>query len=69
MLVTFRNWSLDSGVSQGMTGWHIDGHQGAERIQMDGSKVPIDRVYAISNGLPTQVTDLRLDLDPVREEA
>jgi hypothetical protein len=26
LLVTFRNWSLDSGVSQGMTGWHIDGH-------------------------------------------
>ena len=36
---------------------------------MDGGKVPIDRVYAIANILPTQVTDMRLDLDPVREEA
>ena len=38
-------------------------------MQIDGRKVPIDRVYAIGNTLPTQVTDLRLDLDPVREEA
>lgn len=36
---------------------------------MDGQKVPIDRVYGISNILPTQITDLRLDLDPVRKEA
>lgn len=36
---------------------------------MDGKKVPIDRVYGIANNLPTHITDLRLNLDPVRQEA
>lgn len=26
LLVTMRHWDLEVGESQGMTGWHIDGH-------------------------------------------
>ena len=69
LLVTLRVGELTQSQSLGNTGWHVDGHQGAERLQMDGSKVPIDRVYCMSNTLPTQITDLRLDLDPVRSKA
>ena len=36
---------------------------------MDGTKMPINRVYCMSNVLPTQVTDLCLDLNPVRQKA
>ena len=69
LLVTLRVGDLTQSQSLGNTGWHVDGHQGAERLQMDGSKVPIDRVYCMSNTLPTQITDLRLDLGPVRSKA
>lgn len=69
LLVTLRVGELSHSQSLGNTGWHVDGHQGAERLQMDGSKMPIDRVYCMSNTLPTQITDLRLDLDPVRSKA
>jgi hypothetical protein len=69
ILLTLRVNELQPNESLGQTGWHIDGHQGAERIQMDGNKMPIDRVYAISNTLSTQATDMRLNLDPVRERA
>ena len=66
---TLRVGELSKLQSLGNTGWHVDGHQGAERLQMDGTKMPIDRVYCMSNVLPTQVTDLRLDLNPVRQKA
>jgi hypothetical protein len=69
LLVTLRVGELTQSQSLGNTGWHVDGHQGAERLQMDGTKMPIDRVYCMSNTLPTQVTDLRLDMDPVRAKA
>ena len=69
LLVTFRVGELTRSQSLGNTGWHVDGHQGAERLQMNGSKVPIDRVYCMSNTLPTQITDLRLDFSPVRSMA
>ena len=69
LLVTLRVGELTQSQSLGNTGWHVDGHQGAERLQMDGSKMPIDRVYCMSNTLPTQITDLRLDLDSVRSKA
>ena len=77
---TLRLGELSKSQSLGNTGWHVDSlvpspmfsltsHQGAERLQMDGTKMPIDRVYCMSNVLPTQVTDLRLDLNPVRQKA
>ena len=69
VLLTLRTDVLQCGESLGNTGWHIDGHQGVERIQKDGKKVPIDRQYCVSNVLPTQVTGIRLNLDPVRELA
>ena len=69
LLLTVRVDNLQPGETLGQGGWHVDGHQGAERLQMNGEKVAIDRVYAISNTLSTQSTDMRLDLDPVRERA
>merc|ERR1712217_158228 len=69
LLVTLRVDDLQPGQSLGQTGWHVDGHQGAERLQPDGKKVPIDRVYAISNEIPTQLTNIRLNLDPLRKKA
>ena len=69
ILLTVRVDHLQPGETLGQGGWHVDGHQGAERLQMNGEKVAIDRVYAISNTLSTQSTDMRLDLDPVRERA
>ena len=64
-----RMGEMSKSQSLGNTGWHVDGHQGAERLQMDGTKMPIDRVYCMSNVLPTQLTDLRLDLNPVCQKA
>jgi hypothetical protein len=69
LLLTLRSGVLEPTESLGQGGWHIDGHQGAERIQNDGQKVPTDRVYCISNCLSTKMTDLRLNLDPVRTYA
>ena len=69
VLLTLRTDTLQREQSLGNTGWHIDGHQGVERIQKNGKKVPIDRQYCVSNILPTQVIGIRLDLDPVRELA
>ena len=69
ILLTFRTDNLKNDESLGKTGWHIDGHQGVERIQKDGNKVPIDRVYCVSNTLPTEYSDIRLDLSPIRELA
>lgn len=69
VLLTFRTDNLKINESLGKTGWHIDGHQGVERIQKDGNKVPIDRVYCVSNIMPTQYTDIRLDLSAIRNLA
>lgn len=66
LLVSLRVGELAPGERLGMGGWHVDGHQGAERIQPNGSKVPTDRAYFISNALGTLYTPHRLDLDPVR---
>lgn len=69
ILLTFRTDNLEPSQSLGKTGWHIDGHQGVERIQKDGKKVAIDRVYCVSNTLPTQYSDIRLDLSQIRNLA
>lgn len=45
---------IPPGNLQRRGGWHIDGHQGYERLQKNGEKLPCDRQYLISNVLPTQ---------------
>ena len=69
ILLTLRVEDLLPGTTLGQSGWHVDGHQGAERLQMNGEKVEIDRTYCISNTLSTQVTDMRLNLEPVKQRA
>jgi hypothetical protein len=48
-------------------GWHVDGHQGYERIQEDGIKLPTDRQYTISNTLPTEFVTQTFCFDKLRE--
>jgi len=69
LLLSLRVAVLEGGQSLGQGGWHSDGAQGCERIQMDGLKTPIDRAYTISSALPTSVTDLRLNLEAHRRLA
>jgi len=69
LLLSLRAVVLNSSQTLGQGGWHSDGVQGCERIQMDGLKTSIDRAYTISSRLPTAVTDLRLNLDPHRRLA
>jgi hypothetical protein len=48
-------------------GWHVDGHQGYERIQTSGIKLPTDRQYTISNALPTEYVTQAFRFDKLRE--
>jgi len=48
-------------------GWHVDGHQGYERIQASGSKLFTDRQYTISNVLPTEYVVQTFCFDKLRE--
>jgi hypothetical protein len=47
-------------------GWHIDGHQGYERLQKNGKKLPCDRQYLISNILPSETISCRFNFDKIR---
>ena len=57
---------IPPGDSQRRGGWHIDGHQGYERLQKNGNKLPCDRQYLISNVLPTQSISCTFNFDKVR---
>lgn len=54
-------------ATQRRGGWHIDGHQGYERVQKNGKKFPCDRQYTITNVLPTQAISHQFNFDSVRE--
>ena len=58
---------IPPGAMQRRGGWHIDGHQGYERLQKNGKKLPCDRQYLISNILPTQSISCRFNFDKLRE--
>jgi hypothetical protein len=55
------------GSTQRRGGWHIDGHQGYERLQKNGKKLPCDRQYLIANVLPTQTISCQFNFDKVRD--
>lgn len=55
------------GDTQRRGGWHIDGHQGSERLQRDGKKLPCDRQYMISNINPTQYIEHTFNFEKVRD--
>ncbi|CDZ77622.1 hypothetical protein BN59_01906 [Legionella massiliensis] len=57
---------IPPGDSQRRGGWHIDGHQGYERLQKSGRKLPCDRQYLISNILPTETIACSFDFAKVR---
>lgn len=48
-------------------GWHVDGHQGYERIQGSGIKLPTDRQYTMSNALPTEYVIHTFCFDKLRD--
>ncbi|MFC3909362.1 hypothetical protein ACFORL_09795 [Legionella dresdenensis] len=58
---------VQPGTMQRRGGWHIDGHQGYERLQKNGKKLPCDRQYLISNVLPTESIHCRFDFNKLRE--
>jgi hypothetical protein len=58
---------IPPGDFQRRGGWHIDGHQGYERLQKDGKKLPCDRQYLISNVLPTEIISCPFNFDKIRE--
>lgn len=57
---------IQPGTTQRRGGWHIDGHQGYERVQPNNQKLPCDRQYTISNVLPTQYILHSFNFDNVR---
>lgn len=58
---------IPPGNIQRRGGWHIDGHQGYERLQKNGEKLPCDRQYLISNVLPTQSISSQFNFDKIRQ--
>ncbi|MBA3535906.1 MAG: hypothetical protein H0T84_04755 [Tatlockia sp.] len=57
---------IPPGDLQRRGGWHIDGHQGYERLQKTGTKLPCDRQYLISNVLPTETISCSFNFDKIR---
>ena len=58
--------TVATGKTQRRGGWHIDGHQGHERLQKNGEKLPIDRQYLMMNELPTEVISHQFTFKKVR---
>ena len=66
IFLTISNTIVPTESMQRRGGWHIDGHQGNERIQKNGEKLPCDRQYLICNELPTHTIQCRMNFDEVR---
>lgn len=58
---------VEPNTTQRRGGWHVDGHQGYERVQKNGKKLPCDRQYTITNVLPTQAISHQYHFDGVRQ--
>jgi len=67
IFLSVSSGTVDSGESQRRYGWHVDGHQGFERLQSNGIKLPTDRQYIISNVLGTEYLDHQFDLTKLRK--
>lgn len=48
-------------------GWHIDGHQGYERLVKSGIKHLTDRQYILCNTLPTEFYPMNFDFSALRK--
>jgi hypothetical protein len=49
-------------------GWHIDGHQGYERLINSTTKHLTDRQYIICNNLPTEFYPMKFDFSKLRKK-
>ncbi len=67
IFLTVNNTMVPTNGMQRRGGWHIDGHQGHERMQKNGEKLPCDRQYIICNVLPTESIQCQMDFSEVRE--
>lgn len=66
IFLSISHSQVEPGTTQRRGGWHIDGHQGYERVQPNNQKLPCDRQYTISNVLPTQYILHSFNFDNVR---
>jgi hypothetical protein len=66
IFITVSNSIVPTHSMQRRGGWHIDGHQGYERVQYNGQKLPCDRQYLMSNILPTESFQNQFDFSEVR---
>ncbi len=66
IFLTVSNTIVPTNSMQRRGGWHIDGHQGHERVQKNGEKLHCDRQYIICNKLPTETIQCQLDYHDVR---
>ena len=67
LFITVSHSIISQNQSQRRGGWHIDGHQGYERVQKDGQKLWCDRQYLICNTLPTQSIAHQFNFDKLRK--
>ena len=67
LFVSVSHSDVEPNQMQRRGGWHVDGHQGYERIQESGTKLPTDRQYTISNVLPTEYVTQSFCFDKLRE--
>lgn len=68
VFVTISQSEVEKGAQQRRGGWHIDGHQGYERLQQStGAKLPCDRQYLICNTLPTEFIPVNYNFDKLRK--
>jgi len=67
LFLSVSHGTVDPGHMQRRGGWHVDGHQGYERIQPTGTKLPTDRQYTISDKLATEYVDVTLNFDFLRQ--
>ena len=66
IFLTVSHSTVPTQTMQRRGGWHIDGHQGHERMQMNGSKLRCDRQYLLCNALPTEFIQHSFDFSDVR---
>jgi hypothetical protein len=67
MFLSISDGNVEPGNTHRRGGWHIDGHQGYERLVNSGVKHLIDRQYILCDTLPTEFYPMKFDFDKLRK--
>jgi hypothetical protein len=67
IFITVSNSIVETNTMQRRGGWHIDGHQGHERMQRNGQKLNCDRQYLLCDTLPTEYVNHQFDFTEAYE--